>query len=177
MNPQSSSNSNSTSTDGTGGGKEGEAEAPNPRPYSSSNQASLDGTGGKREKEAKMPNLHTCSSSNRAVITLAVTKQVWMVPKMGGPNPHMRGTRHRMKIPVLSHQKSDATYTCFDFGWRKRNSFLVQSRGRNIFNLCLPCPDWAILNLGDTQGFWREFCSSTLTLTMTISLPKSQSLL
>ena len=79
--------------DGTYGGREEEAETLNPRSCSSSNQASMDGTGGGREEEAGMPNPHTCFSSNRASIALVAIEQVWMVPKMGSPNPHMRGTR------------------------------------------------------------------------------------
>ena len=76
-----------------------------------------------------------------------------MVPAMGSLNPHMRDTRHRMKVPMLSHQKLDATSTCFRF-WLKEDEtpFLSYQGEEIIFGLCLPCLDRAILNLGDTQG-------------------------
>ena len=37
----------------------------------------------------------------------------------------------------------------------RRGSFLALSRGRSVLSLCLPCPDRAILSLGETQCFWR----------------------
>ena len=83
----------------------------------------MGGIGGGREEEAGTPNLHTCSSSNRASIALAAIEQVWMIPEMGNPNPHMHDTRRRMKVQILSHQKSDATYTCFGF-WLKKERLL-----------------------------------------------------
>ena len=83
----------------------------------------MDGTGDRREEEAGTPNPHTCSSSNRASIALAAIEQVWMVPAMGNPNPHTCDTRRRMKVQILSHQKSDATYTCFRF-WLKEERLL-----------------------------------------------------
>ena len=63
-----------------------------------------------------------------SILALAAIEQVWMVPKMGNPNPHIRGIQRRMKVEILSHQKSDATYTCFGF-WLKEErllSFLVE---------------------------------------------------
>ena len=53
-----------------------------------------------------------------SILALAAIEQVWMVLTMGGPSPHVRNTRHRMEVPVLLHQKSDATSTCFGF-WLK----------------------------------------------------------
>ena len=50
------------------------------------------GSAGEEKKKQGRQNLHTCSSSNRASIALTANEQVWMVPKMGSPNPHMRGT-------------------------------------------------------------------------------------
>ena len=140
INPHSCSNSNQASTDGTGSGREEEVEAPSPRSCSSSNQASMDGTGGGREKEARTPNLHTCSSSNRVSIALAVVEQVWMVLEMGSPNPHMRGTRHWMKIPVLLHQKSDATYTCFGFWLKEERLLFGPAGGERYFQPLPPLP-------------------------------------
>ena len=61
---------------------------------SSSNQASLDGTGGEKEEEVGTTNPHTCYSSNQVSIALAAIEQVWMVPAMGNPSPHMCNTRH-----------------------------------------------------------------------------------
>ena len=55
---------------------------------------------------------------------------------------------------------------------RKSGSFLALSRRREALSLCLLCPDRAILNLWDTQGFWSGFCSFTLILTMIILPPK-----
>ena len=75
------------------------------------------------KKKQGRQNLHTCSSNNRASIALAAIEQVWMVPEMGSPNPHMRGKRRRMKAQILSHQKSDATYAYFGF-WLKEERLL-----------------------------------------------------
>ena len=84
------------------------------------------------KKKQGRQNLHTCSSSNRASIALSATEQVWMAPEMGGPNPHMRGTRRWMKIPVLSHQKSDATSTCFGFWLKEEVTPFLSYRGEEI---------------------------------------------
>ena len=65
-----------------------------------------------------MLNPHTCSSNNRASIVLAAIEQAWMIPTMGSLSPYVHNTRRRMEVPVLSHQKSDATSTCFGF-WLK----------------------------------------------------------
>ena len=73
----------------------------------------MDGTDGGREEEAGTPNLHTCSSSNQASV----------VPEIGNSNPHMRDAQRQMKVQILSHQKSDATYTCFRF-WLKEERLL-----------------------------------------------------
>ena len=75
----------------------------------------LGGTSDGREEEAGMPNPHTCFSSNRASIVLAAIEQARMVPVMGNPGPHVHDIRHRMEVPMLSHQKSDATSTRFEF--------------------------------------------------------------
>ena len=75
----------------------------------------LGGTSDGRKEEAGMPNPHTCSSSNRASIVLAAIEQARMVPVMGNPGPHVHDIRHRMEVPMLSHQKSDATSTRFEF--------------------------------------------------------------
>ena len=123
MNPQSSSNSNSASMDGTDGGKEEEAEASDPRPCSSSNQASLDGTGVEEKKKQGRQNLHTYSSSNW--VSMDCTK-------MGSPDPHMRGTWRRMKISVLSHQKSDATSICFEFWLKEEETPFLSYREKKI---------------------------------------------
>ena len=140
MNPQSSSNKNRASTDGTGSGREEEAEAPDPWPCSSSNQASLDGIGGGKEEEARTPNPHTCSSSNQASIALAAIEQVGMVPVMGNPNPHMRDTRRRMKVPIVSHQKSDATYTCFGFWLNEERLLSCPVEGEKYLQPLPPLP-------------------------------------
>ena len=50
--------------------------------------------------------------------TLAAIEQARMVPATGSPSPHVHNTWHRMEVLVLSHQKSDATSTCFGF-WLK----------------------------------------------------------
>ena len=78
----------------------------------------LGGTSDGREEEAGMPNPHTCFSSNRASIVLAAIEQARMVPVMGNPGPHVHDIRHRMEVPMLSHQKSDVTSTRFGF-WLK----------------------------------------------------------
>ena len=104
----------------------------NPRSCSSSNRTSMDGTGSGREEEAGTPHPHTCSSSNQTSIALAAIEQVWMVPAMGSLNPHMRDTRHRMKVPVLSHQKSDATSTCFRFWLKEDETSFLSYRGEEI---------------------------------------------
>ena len=109
--------------DGTSGGREEEAEATDPRPCSSSNRVSMDGTSNGREEEAGTPNPYTYSNSNWASIALAAIEQVWMVPTMGNPNRHTRDTRRRMKVQILSHQKSNATRTYFRF-WLKEERFL-----------------------------------------------------
>ena len=57
------------------------------------------------------------------ILAPAAIEQVWMVLAMGNPNPHMRDTRRQMKVPILSHQKFDATYTCFGF-WLKEERLL-----------------------------------------------------
>ena len=150
--------------DGTGGGREEEAERPDPQSCSSSNWASMDGTSDGREEEAKTPNPHTCSSSNRASIALAAIEQVWMVPAMRNPNPYTRETRCRMKSKFCRTKNLMRPIPISDFGWRKRDFFLVQSKGRNIFGLYFPCLNCVILNLGDARGFWRGFGSFTVTL-------------
>ena len=75
----------------------------------------LGGTSDGREEEAGMPNPHTCFSSNRASIVLAAIEQAWMVPMMGNPSPPVYDIRHRMEVPVLSHQKSDTIPIRFEF--------------------------------------------------------------
>ena len=57
------------------------------------------------------------------ILALVAIEQVRMVPAMGNPNPHMRDTRRRMKVQILLHQKSDATYTYFGF-WLKEERLL-----------------------------------------------------
>ena len=162
--------------DGTSGGREEEAKTPDPRSCSSSNQASQDSTDGGREEEVGTPNPHPCSSSNQASIALAAIEQVWM----------LRANR-RWETRTLTWVTHDAGWKsqlcctknlmrptpASDFGWKKRDFFLVRLRGRNIFGLCLPCSNWAILSLEDTRGFWRGLGSFTLILSLTISLPKS----
>ena len=116
---------------------------------SSSNQASLDGTGGEKEEEVGTTNPHTCYSSNQVSIALAAIEQVWMVPVMGNPNPHMHDTQRWMKIPISSHQKSDVTFTCFGFWLKEERLFSRPNEGKKYLWPLSPLP-WAILNLGDT---------------------------
>ena len=118
--------------DSTGGRREEETETLDPRSCSNSNQASMDGTDGGREEEAGTPNPHTCSSSNRASIALAAIEQVWMVPAMENPSPHMRNTRHRMEVSMLSNQKSDVTSTCFGFWLKEEETPFLSYRGEEI---------------------------------------------
>ena len=136
----------------------------NPQSCSSSNRASMDGTGGGRVEEAETPNPHTCSNSNWASIALAAIEQVWMVLAIRNPNPHTHDTRRRMKPKLCRTINLMRSTPVSDFGWRKRDFFLVQSKGRNMFGLHLPCLNCIILNLGDASGFWRGFGSFTLTL-------------
>ena len=92
------------------------------------------------KKKQGRQNLHTCSSSNRASIALVAVEQVWMVLEMGSPNPHMRGTRRWMKIPVLSHQKSDTTYTCFGFWLKEERLLSGPVEGEKYFQPLPPLP-------------------------------------
>ena len=86
-----------------------------------------------------------------SILALAAIEQVWMVPEMGSPNPHMHGTWHRMKIPVLLHQKSDATSTSFGFWLKEEETPFLSYRGEEI---SLAFVSLALTgNLGDTQGF------------------------
>ena len=101
-----------------------------------------------------MPSPHTCSSSNRASIVLAAIEQARMVLVMGNPSPHVHDTRHRMEVPLLLHQKSDATSTHSGFWLKEEEAPFLPCRGeKNVLSLCLPCLDQAILNLENTQGF------------------------
>ena len=90
------------------------------------------GPAGEEKKRQGRQNLHTCSSSNRASIALAANEQVWMVSEMGSLNPHMRGTLCWMKIPVLLHQKSNATSTCFGFWLKEEETPFLSYRGEEI---------------------------------------------
>ena len=162
INPQSCSCSNRASMDGADDGKEEEAEMQDPQSCSSSNWASMDGTSDGREEEAETLDPQSYSSSNRASITLAATEQVWMVSVMRNPNPHTRDTRRWMKSKLCRTKNLMRPTPASDFGWRKRDFFLVQSKGKNIFGLCFPCLNCVILNLGDALGFWRGLDSSTL---------------
>ena len=104
----------------------------NPRSYSNSNRTSMDGTDGGREEEAGMPHPHTCSSSNQTSISLVAIEQVWMVPAMGSPNPHMCDTWRWMKVLVLLHQKFDVTSTCFGFWLKEEETPFLSYRGEEI---------------------------------------------
>ena len=84
------------------------------------------------KKKQGRQNLHTCSSSNRVSIALAANEQVWMVPEMGSPNPHKCCTWRRMKIPMLSHQKSDATSTYFGFWLKEKRTPFLSYRGEEV---------------------------------------------
>ena len=67
-----------------------------------------------------------------SILALAAIEQVWMVPEMENPNPNMRGTRRWMKIPMLSHQKSDAISTYFGFWLKEEETHFLSYRGEEI---------------------------------------------
>ena len=116
------------------------------------------------KKKQGCQNLHTCSSSNWASMNGTGN---------GKPKPsHAWHTTLDENPSVVAPKIWCDLHLIQILAEGRRDSFLVLSRGRNILSLCLPCPDWAILNLGDTQGFWRGFGSLTFTLNMTISLSK-----
>ena len=89
-----------------------------------------------------MSNPHTSSNSNWASIILAVIERERLVSAMGNLSavaPKIWCDLHLLRILAKG----------------RRGSFLTLSRRRHVLSLCLPCPDRAILDLEDTQGFWR----------------------
>ena len=98
------------------------------------------------------------------ILALAAIEQVWMVPAMRNPIPRTRDTWCWVKSKFCHTKNMMRSTPASDFGWRKRDFFLVQLKGRNIFGLCLPCLNCVILNLGDACGFCRGLGSFTLTL-------------
>ena len=93
-----------------------------------------------------MPNPHTCFSSNRASVVLATIEQVRMVPTMGSPSLHVHNTQHWMEVQVLSHQKSDATSTCFGFWLKEEKAPFLPYRGEEM--------SWAFVSLALIGPFW-----------------------
>ena len=148
------------------------------------------------EKKKRRRSIHN--------LALAATKQVWMAPameekkKQGRQNLHTCSSSNRASMDGTGNTKpkpSHEWHTTSDENssavapkiWcdihllrilaeGKRGSFLALSRKRKDLSLCLHCPDWTILNLGDIRDSWRGFSSFTPTLFLTIPLLKSQSL-
>ena len=120
------------------------------------------GTSEGREEEAGMPSPRTSSDSHQASAILAVLERDRMVPTMRNPSavtPKARYDQHLLQILAEG----------------RRGFFPTLSRGRNVLSLCLPCPDRAILSLGETQCFWRKCGPFTPIFASTISLPKASS--
>ena len=92
-----------------------------------------------------MPNPHTCSSSNQASTVLVAIEQARMVPVTRNPSPHVHGTQHWMEVLVLSHQKSDATFTCFGFWLKEEEAPFLPYRGEKM--------SWAFVSLALTGPF------------------------
>ena len=63
---------------------------------------------------------------------LAAIEQVQMVLAMGSLSPHLHNTWHQMEVPVLSHQKSDATSTCFGFWLKEEEAPFLPYRGEEM---------------------------------------------
>ena len=63
---------------------------------------------------------------------LAAIKQARMVPVMGNPSLHVHDTRHRMEVPLLSHQKSDTTSTRFGFWLKEEEAPFLPGRGEKM---------------------------------------------
>ena len=114
------------------------------------------------EEEAGMSNSCASSDSYQASAMLAALERKWMVPTMSNPSaiaPKIWCDQHLLRILA-----------------KGRNGFFpALSRGRNVLNLCLPCPDRAILSLGETQCFGKGCGPFTPIFAPTISLPKAQS--
>ena len=121
--------------------------------------------GGTREGgEEEVGMLNPCISpdSYHAGAILAALKRERIVPTMRNPitvAPKIWCDQHLLRILAKG----------------RRGFFPTLSRGRNVLSLCLPCPDRAILSLGETQCFWRGCGPFTPIFPPTISLPKAQS--
>ena len=89
------------------------------------------------EEEAGMPGPRASTDSHQASAMLAALEREQMVPTMRNPSvvaPKIWCDQHLLRILAEG----------------RRGFFPALSRGRNVLNLYLPCPDRAILSLVET---------------------------
>ena len=122
----------------------------------------LSGTSDGREEEAGMPNPCTSFDCNRANVILVALERERMVPMM-------------RNLSAVAPKIWCDLHLLWILAEGRRGSFLALSRGRNVLSLYPPCPDRAILSLGETQCFWRGCGPFTPILALTISPSKAQS--